>query len=234
MQTSLDGVDRGVAQGTHGTRNETDESCLPSRQVDALVLRLIVLKPLLEVAVGSEVDSLVGTLTQRGQTNTSIQRAEAFLPHDGVQGMRGIAIFGNIERISHGVVLGLQTNLDDLHGGDDSHGLGNTGSETGEEGSTAGDGAGGLVGQELLVGLEGGEADGHLRHNAGQDGAEALVQAQRGLFLDDFDAGLDEAALGGAGLPCASRELHSHFDCVCPSSRRQFPERQFAVAGDGV
>jgi hypothetical protein len=104
------------------------------------------------------------------------------------------------------VALGLETDLDDFHGSDDGDGFGDTSSKTGffgerenislsllgshrrmflaankkltEEGGLSADLAGLLVGKKLLVGLETGESDGHLRDDTGQDGAETLVQGE--------------------------------------------------------
>jgi hypothetical protein len=51
-----------------------------------------------------------------------------------------------------------------------------------------------LVCQQLLVCLKRGESDGHLGHDAGDDGAEAFVETERSLALHDFCTGGDEAA----------------------------------------
>lgn len=215
LESGLDGIDRGVGERTHGTGNETDEGGLVRGQVLADVLGLPLIEPLLEVAVSSEVDSLVGTLAESGQGNTTVERTETLLLDDSVERMGGVAVLGNVQRISHGVVLGLETNLDDLHGGDDGNGLGNTGSKTGEEGSLAGDNTGLLIGKELLVPLERGEADGHLGDDTGQDGTETLVETESGLLLDNLDTGLDEAALGLARHAAALRKLHADLDGIC-------------------
>lgn len=215
LQTSLDGIDGRVAQRTHGTRDKTDKGSLPARQGRIGILRLPLLEPLLEVGVGGKVDGLVRALAEGREGDAAVEGAEALLLDDGVEGVRGVSVLGNIHGVRHGVVLGLEADLDDLHGRDDGNGLGHTGGETGNEDALAGDVAGGLVGQHLLVPLKGGEADGHLGHNARQDGAEALVQSKRRFFLDELNTGLDEAAAGGSGLARTARELHSDLDCVC-------------------
>jgi hypothetical protein len=45
--------------------------------------------------------------------------------------MRGVAVFGYVEWVGHGVVLGLQSDLDDFHGCDDDDGFSDSGGETG-------------------------------------------------------------------------------------------------------
>lgn len=213
LQTSLDGIDGSVAEGTHGTGDKTDDGGLPAGQVGALVLGLEVLEPLLEVGVGSEVDGLVGTLAESSETDTAVEGAEAFLLDDGVESVSSVAVLGDVHWVGHGVVLGLQTDLDDFHGSDDGDGLCDTGGETGEESSLSGDDAV-FVGEHLLVGLKGCEADGHLGDDSGQDGAETLVQSQRGFLFHNLDTGLDEAAARGAGCASATGQLHADLDCV--------------------
>lgn len=51
-----------------------------------------------------------------------------------------------------------------------------------------------LVGQQLLVCLEGSETDGHLGHDAREDGTETLVETKRSLLLDDLRAGRNETS----------------------------------------
>lgn len=215
LQTSLDGIDGGVAQRAHGTRDKTDKGGLPAGQRGVCVLGLPLLEPLLEVGVGGKVDGLVRALAESSEGDAAVEGAKALLLDDGVESVGGVSVLGNVHWVGHGVVLGLQTDLDDFHGGDDGNGLSDTGGETGKEDALAGDVAGGLVGQQLLVPLEGGEADGHLGDNARQDGAEALVQSKRRLLLDELNTRLDEAAAGCAGLARTARELHSDLDCVC-------------------
>lgn len=213
MKASLDGIDGSVAERTHGTGDETDDGSLPAGKRSRLVLRLPDLQPILEVAVSSEVDGLVGTLSQRRQRHTAVQRTEPLLLDDSVERVGGVAVLGDIEGIGHGVVLRLEADLDDLHGGDDGDGLGHTGGETRQEDGLPGDLAR-LVGERLLVPFERGEADGHLGDDARQDGAQTLVQTEGGLPFDDFGTSLDEASFGSSGLARAAGELHSDLDCV--------------------
>jgi len=139
------------------------------------------------------------------------------------------------------VALSLETDLDDFHGGDDGDGFGDTSSKTGflrekilaflcsahtercvltankkltEESGLSADLAGLLVGEKLLVGLETGESDGHLRDDTGQDGAETLVQGEGGLLLHDADTGVDEAAPRLAGGTRPLGKLHSDLDGI--------------------
>lgn len=215
MESGLDGIDRSVRERTHSTRNETNKGGLVRGQVLADVFGLVIIEPLLEVAVSSEVDGLVGTLAERSQGNTAVKRTKTLLLHDSVERMRGVAVLGNVQRISHGVVLRLQTNLDDLHGSDNGNGLGDTGSQTGEEGGLTRDNTSLLVGQELLVPLERGETDGHLGDDTRQDGTETLVKTERRLLLDNLDTGADEATLGLAGHAAALGKLHANLDGIC-------------------
>lgn len=215
LQASLDCVDGSIAERAHGAADKANDGCLPAGEVTVRILRLVVLEPVLKVRVRREVDSLVRSLSQSRQTDTAIQRTDALLLDDSVQRMRRVSVLWNIQRVGHGVVLRLQPDLDDLHGRHNGHGLGHARRQARHEGAPAGDGAGGLVGEELLVPLKRGEADGHLGDDAGQDGAEALVQRKGGFLLDDLDAVFDEAAAGGAGHARATGELHAHFDCVC-------------------
>jgi hypothetical protein len=45
--------------------------------------------------------------------------------------VRGVAVFGHVERIGHRVVLGLETDFDDFHGGYYGYGFGYSGGESG-------------------------------------------------------------------------------------------------------
>ena len=49
-----------------------------------------------------------------------------------------------------------------------------------------------LIGQEVFVGLETGEANRHLGHDSRKDGAEALVKRQGRLSLDNLSSCCDE------------------------------------------
>lgn len=214
LQSCLDGVDGGVAQRTHGTADESNEGRLVAGEVGTLVLRLPDLQPLLEVRIRREVHSLVGALSQRREGHATVQRTESLLPDNRIQSMCRVSVLRHIQRISHRVMLRLQPNLNNLHRRHNRHRLSHTSRQASHEGSAARDDASVGIGQELLVGFEGSEADGHLGDNTGEDGAETLVEAERSLFLDDFDTGADEAAFGGAGLASATGELHADFDCV--------------------
>lgn len=73
LQARLDGVDRSVAQRTHGAAHEPDEHRLPARQVAAAVVcRLEVLQPGLQPRVGGEIDGLVGALAEGGQRHAAV------------------------------------------------------------------------------------------------------------------------------------------------------------------
>lgn len=128
LQSRLDGIDGGVGEGTHGTGDETEEEMLIGGKL--LVLGLDLLEVLLHVGVCSEVDGLVGTLAEGGEGDTTVESGEALLADDGVRSVSSVTVTRDVERIGHGVMLSLETDLHDLHGGDDSDGLSDTGSET--------------------------------------------------------------------------------------------------------
>ena len=91
--------DGGVAQGTHGTADESDQGCLIAGKVGAIILGLIDLEPLFEVAVSRKVDGLVRTLSQSRQAHTTIQSTHTFFLHNGVQRMRGVPVLWDISWI---------------------------------------------------------------------------------------------------------------------------------------
>lgn len=62
-----------------------------------------------------------------------------------------------------------------------------------QESGFAGDMAGLLIGQHVLVRLVGSEPDGHLGDDTTQHGTQTLVQTQGGLLPDDVDTGGHEA-----------------------------------------
>lgn len=151
LQSRLDGVDGRVAHGSHGSADEADEGRLPAGQVGALVLRLELLEPLLEVCVCGEVDGLVASLSEGGERYSAVERADAFFADNLSRGLATsefarfwlktyakksvacISILGDVERIGHRVVLSLKTDLDDLHGRDDRNSLGDTSGQPSQE-----------------------------------------------------------------------------------------------------
>lgn len=175
LQSRLDGVDGRVAQGPHGAADESNNGRLPRRDLLVLVRGLEILEPLLQLGVSGEIDRLVRALAERRERHPAVQRPNAFFLEDGIGGVRRVAVFGDVERVGHAVVLGLQADLDDFHRGDDADGFGDAGGEAGEKGALAGDLARGGVREELLVPFVRGEADGHFGHDTGDDGAEAFV-----------------------------------------------------------
>ena len=86
-----------------------------------LIRGLDILQPGFEHGVQGEVDGLVGPLAQGSEGDAAIQRGRTFFLEDGVERMCGVSIFGNIERVGHAVVLGLQADFDDFHRVDDGH-----------------------------------------------------------------------------------------------------------------
>ena len=73
---------------------------------------------------------LVHTLSQRSKRNTTIQGTNTLLLHNSIQGVSSVAVLWNVEWVGHGVMLCLETDLDDLHWGDDRDGFGDSGCET--------------------------------------------------------------------------------------------------------
>lgn len=130
LEAGLDGIDGGVGEGTDGTGDETDECGLVRRQLGVGVFRLQLLQLGLELSVRGEVGGLVGTLAQGCEGDTTVQGAETLLLDHGEEGVGGAAVLGGVEGIGKTVMLGLQANLDHLHGVDNGDGLGDTGAET--------------------------------------------------------------------------------------------------------
>ena len=135
LQSRLDRVDRCIAQRTHGARDEADEHGLVRREFGVVIGGLVLLQEGFELRVGGEVDGLIRTLAQGCEGDAAVEGAEAFFFDDGVGGMRGVAVFGDVEGVSHGVVLGLEADFDDFHRGDHRDGFGHTGGETGWQGN---------------------------------------------------------------------------------------------------
>ncbi len=131
LEAGLDGIDRGVTQGPHGAADQADDHGLVAGELGVVVGRLPALQAVLEVRVGGEVDRLVGPLAQGGQRHAAVEGAHAFFLEYGVQGVCGVAVFRDVERVGHAVVLRLQADLDYFHGRHDGDGFGDAGEETG-------------------------------------------------------------------------------------------------------
>ena len=84
---------------------------------------MVFLQESAKFGVGCEIDGLIGALTERRQGYTTVECSETFFFDDGVEGVCGVAVFRDVERIGHGVVLGLKSDFDDLHGRDDGDGF---------------------------------------------------------------------------------------------------------------
>lgn len=61
LETRFDGVDWGVGEGAHCSRDESDESGLVGGEVGGGVFGLPALEDFFEFGVGGEVDGLVGS-----------------------------------------------------------------------------------------------------------------------------------------------------------------------------
>lgn len=78
----------------------------------------------------SGLTSLIGTLAQRSQRHTAPESTKSLLSRHGECGMCSVSVLGFVERVGHGVVLRLQSDLHYFHGRDHSDGFGNACSET--------------------------------------------------------------------------------------------------------
>lgn len=130
LETSLDGVNGGVGEGTHGTGEQSDDGGLVRGKLFVAVFGLDALQSRLELRVGREVGGLVGTLSEGGQRHTAVQDAESFLPDDGEESMGSATVLGGVGGIGQTVVLGLQTDLNHFHGVDNGHSFRHTSGKT--------------------------------------------------------------------------------------------------------
>lgn len=101
LQARLDGVDGRVTKGAHGSRDEADDHGLVAGEFGVVVGGLVLLEEGFELRVGGEVDGLVGALAKGGQGDAAVEGAEAFFFDDGVGGVGGVAVFGDIEGVGH-------------------------------------------------------------------------------------------------------------------------------------
>lgn len=108
------------------------------------------------------------------------------------------------------MVLGLETDFDDFHGGDDEAGFGDTCAESGEEDASGVGFAGFGVCEEGFVEFEGGEADCHFGDDARYNGyamltlkemknegelwstSETLVKGEKAFFSNDAGTNLNK------------------------------------------
>ena len=91
---------------------------------------LILLQKGFELRVGGEVDGLICALAEGGERDAAVEGAKAFFFDHGVGGVRGVAVFGDVEGVGHGVVLGLEADFDDFHRSNYGDGFGDAGGET--------------------------------------------------------------------------------------------------------
>lgn len=141
LQAGFDGVDGGVAEWAHGTADEADEECLVAGELTFRIrvlwvvlggfIQLEGLQPGFELAVGGEIDGLIGALTQGGQRYAPVERAEPFFLDDRIESVCGVAVFGDVERVGHGVVLGLEPDLDHFHRCDNGNAFRDASGESG-------------------------------------------------------------------------------------------------------
>lgn len=127
LDAGLDNIDRIVNKGTHSTGDAANDGGLVAGQ---LLEVLGALEVALEEVVSGEVGGLVTGLAQGSESDTTVEGAETFLANDGEGAVGSVAVLGQVERVGHGVALGLETDLDDVHGGHDEDSLGHTSEET--------------------------------------------------------------------------------------------------------
>jgi len=80
--------------------------------------------------IGESKEKTEHTLSQSSERDTTVQRTEALLLDDRVQSVSSVAVLWHVEWVGHGVVLSLETDLDNLHWSDNGDSLGDTGGET--------------------------------------------------------------------------------------------------------
>ena len=131
LQPRLDSINGRITERAHRAGYQADEHRLIGGQFFGVVGRLCVLQELFELRVGGEIDGLVCALAEGGQGDATVEGAGPFFAQDGVAGVRGVAVFGHVERVCHGVVLGLQADFDHFHWGYDGDGFGHAGGKTG-------------------------------------------------------------------------------------------------------
>jgi hypothetical protein len=69
-------------------------------------------------------------LAKGGEGDTAVEGSGPLLFQDEIESMGSVAVFGNVERVGHRMLLGLQPNLYDLHRAHDRHGFGSTRTQT--------------------------------------------------------------------------------------------------------
>lgn len=80
----LDGIDGSIGEGSHGTRDQTNDHRLPTWQLALVgILRLIQHGILLELLIRCKVDSLVRGLPKGSERHTAIQCPGSFFADDG-------------------------------------------------------------------------------------------------------------------------------------------------------
>jgi hypothetical protein len=60
-------------------------------------------------------------LSEGSERHAAVECRYAFLTHDGINGMSGVAVSRYLEWIREGMLLGLQSDLDDFHWVDDGY-----------------------------------------------------------------------------------------------------------------
>jgi hypothetical protein len=132
----LDRIDGCVGKGSDSSRDETDETRLPRRETSLWVLRLPLLQRALQLRVNSKVRCLICRLPECREGNSAVEGPGTFLAEDEEEGVGGVAVLGDVERVGHRVDLSLQANLNDLHRAHDEDSFRDSSSETGCDGAS--------------------------------------------------------------------------------------------------
>lgn len=236
LKTGLDGVERGIREGSDRAGHEPDQRGFPRGQ---RVGTMVALQILFGLGINCEIGTLVGGLARRGQRHTTVQRRQTFLFDDHVRGLHGVPVVRSGHHVGssgrsrsrrrrggpHGPgelrnrrnepqMLRLQPDLDHLHGIDHEYGLGDTRAHTCNKRVARGDNAGVFVCEQLAVELVRSEPDRHLGDDTDHHGPQALVERQQPFFSVDIAARAHEPRRLGALGRVPLVDLHAHFDGV--------------------
>jgi hypothetical protein len=91
---------------------------------------MVFLKLRSQLRIRGEICSLVCALAQCRERNTTPQSCCALFLHHRIQGVGSVSVLWYVEGVGHGVVLRLQSDLDDFHWCNNDDGFCDTSSET--------------------------------------------------------------------------------------------------------
>ena len=99
LESRLDGVNGSVGEGADSTGNQSNQCCLVRRELAVAVFGLHILEQALQLRVRGEVGSLVRSLSERSKGDSTIERAEPFFPHHGVESVSSASVFWLVDRV---------------------------------------------------------------------------------------------------------------------------------------